>query len=116
MPFNFTESQPVVIRFEIDGYSDALHFVDAADRAQYTDGQILAMMQARYDNWQAAISAVPPAPTSEELQARLDALVAQQAATQEQIVTLAPPEVVVPILEAQAVQIAEQIAALGGQG
>ncbi len=112
MSFQFTESQPVVIRFQIEDYSDALHFADAADRAQYTDGQILAMMQARYDNWRAIVTAPRPEPTPEERQAQIDALVQQQRDTQDQILALAPADVMRPILEGQAALIADQLAAL----
>lgn len=112
MAISFTESQPVVIRFKIENYSDALHFADAADRAQYTDGQIADMMQARYDNWLAVINAPRPEPTAEQIAAQVDALVAQQLATQEQIIALTPDNVLLPILQAQAETIAGKIAAL----
>ncbi|MFA6310607.1 MAG: hypothetical protein WCV99_14015 [Sterolibacterium sp.] len=108
----FTETAPVKVDFRIGDYSDALWFASAAERAAVTDAELQAMMQARYDNWLAVINAVPPAPTPEDLQAQLDALVAQQSATQEQIVAIAPPEVVLPILEGQATSLAAQIAAL----
>ena len=108
----FAETAPVKVDFRIGDYSDALWFASAAERAAVTDVELQAMMQARYDNWLAVINAVPPAPTPEDLQAQLDALVAQQAATQQQIIAIAPPEIVVPILEAQATEIGEQIAAL----
>jgi len=44
------------IDFTINGFSDALHLPD--DHA-FTDTEIEAMKQARYDNWYAIISAVP---------------------------------------------------------
>jgi hypothetical protein len=110
-----TESAPVVIRFTIGDYTDALHFANQAERDQYSDAQIEAMCQARYDNWLAVINAPRPEPTPEEIQAQIDALTAQQRATQNQILALAPTDVALPILEAQAEIIAGQIAALTGQ-
>lgn len=106
------ESAPVVIKFQIGDYSDALHFQNQADRDQYSTEQIEAMCQARYDSYVALINAIRPEPTPEDLQEQLDALVAQQIATQEQIIAIAPPEVVVPILEGQSAAIADQLAAL----
>lgn len=82
------ESAPVVVRFQIEDYSDALHFVDQADRDQYSEQEIEAMCQARFDNWKAVVSAPRPEPTAEDAQAQLDALVAQQTQTQNQIVAL----------------------------
>lgn len=107
-----TESAPVVVRFTIGDYSDALHFANQADRDQYSAEQIEAMCQARYDNWLAVINAPRPEPTAEEVQAQIDGLVQQQLATQDQIITLAPPEVAVQILEAQTTIIAEQLVTL----
>lgn len=108
----FTETAPVVIRFTIGDYTDALHFADQADRAQYTDEQIEAMCQQRYDNWLAAINAPRPEPTAEQIAAQVDALVEQQRIMQDQIIALTPDNVLRPILEGQAALIAEQIAAL----
>lgn len=83
------ESAPVVIKFQIEDYSDALHFADQADRDQYSDEQIEAMCQARYDNWLAVINAPRPEPTAEqELAERLTALIEQKAAMEEQITAL----------------------------
>lgn len=111
-----TESAQVVVRFTIGDYSDALHFADQAERDQYSAEQIDAMCQARYDNWLAAINAVPPAPTAEQIAAQVDALVEQQRIMQDQIIALTPDNVLRPILEGQAALIVEQIAALAGQG
>lgn len=108
------QSAPVVVRFQIEDYSDALHFVDQADRDQYSNEQIEAMCQARFDNWKAVISAPRPEPTPEEIQAQIDALVGQQRVTQDQILSLAAPEVAVPILEEQQNIIASQLAELTG--
>jgi DNA-binding IclR family transcriptional regulator len=97
-----TETAPVVVRFTIGDYTDALHFANQAERDQYSDVQI--------------INAPRPEPTPEEIQAQIDALTAQQRATQDQILALASNDVALPILQAQAEIIAGQIAALTGQG
>lgn len=107
-----TESTPVVIRFQIGDYSDALHFADAADRAQYSDAQIEVMCHQRYDNWLTAINAPRPEPTAEQIAMQVDAMVDQQRITQDQIVALSPDNVLLPILEGQAAIIAEQIGAV----
>lgn len=107
------ESAPVVVAFEYpDGFRDALHFANQAERDAWTPEMIEAECELRHAAWLAAINTPRPEPTAEEVQAQLDALVAQQEATQEQIVTLAPPEVVVPILEGQQLKLAEQLAIL----
>lgn len=49
------------IDFTINGFSDALHF---PDDHTFTDGEIEAMKQARYDKWDAFIKN-PPAPVEE---------------------------------------------------
>lgn len=111
MEIQFNAEQQVRIPYRIGDFSDCL-YKTPAEYAALTEADLRAEMQQRHANWLAAINAVPPAPTPEDVQAQLDALVAQQAATQEQIVAIAPPEIVVPILEAQATTIAGQIAAL----
>lgn len=111
-----TETTPVVVRFQIEDYSDALHFVNQADRDQYSDAQIEAMCQARFDNWKAVISAPRPEPTPEDIQARIDSLIEQQRMTQDQILSLASNDVALPILERQAEVIAEQITTLTVRG
>jgi len=50
------------IVFEINGFRDALHL---ADDHSFTDAEIEAMKQARYDKWDAFIKN-PPAPVAEE--------------------------------------------------
>lgn len=107
-----TESAPVVVKFQIGDYSDALQFTDQADRDQHSSEQIEAMCQQRYDNWLAVINTPRPEPTPEDLQAQVDSLVSQVTTAQEQIVALAPPEIAVPILEDQQAKIAEQLATL----
>ena len=104
------ESAPVVVRFQIEDYSDALHFVDQADRDQYDEQAIKAMCQARFDNWKAVINTPRSAPTAEEIAVQVDMMVEQQRATQSQIVALAPDSVLISILEGQAALIAEQLA------
>lgn len=110
------QSAPVVVKFQIEDYTDALHFVDQADRDQYSTEQIEAMCQARFDNWKAVINTPRPEPTPEEIQVQIDALVEQQRVTQDQILAMAPVEVAIPILEGQQAVITEQIAALMPQG
>lgn len=107
-----TESAPVTIKFQAGDFTDALHFANQADRDQYSDEQIEAMCQARYDNWLALINAPRPEPTAEQIAAQVDAMVEQQRITQDQIVALSPDNVLMPILEGQAAVIAEQIATL----
>jgi len=52
----------IKIDFTINGYCDALHL---ADDHSFTDAEIEAMKQARYDKWDAFIKN-PPAPVAEE--------------------------------------------------
>ena len=61
-----TELNPVVVRFTINGFSDALNFASQAERDQYDQAQIEAMCQARYDAWAAAVAAMAPAPIEDE--------------------------------------------------
>jgi len=107
-----TETVPVVVRFQIGDYTDALHFTDQAERDQYSAEQIEAMCQQRYDNWLAVINAPRPEPTAEQIAAQVDEMVEQQRITQDQIVALSPDNVLLPILEGQAAVIAEQMAVL----
>lgn len=107
-----TESTPVVVCFQIEDYTDALHFKDQADRDRYSAAEIEVMCQARYDNWKAVLAAPRPEPTPEEVQAQINDMVEQQRITQDQIIALAPPEVMLPILEGQAALVAEQLATL----
>jgi hypothetical protein len=72
------EAAPIIIRFTVGDYTDALHFANQAERDQYDDVQIEAMCQARYDNWLAVINAprpdVPYVPSDEEYVARIVAM------------------------------------------
>jgi len=52
----------IKIDFTINGYCDALYL---ADDHSFTDAEIEAMKQARYDKWDAFIKN-PPAPVAEE--------------------------------------------------
>lgn len=83
-----TETAPVVVRFTIADYTDALHFADQAERDQYSAEQIEAMCQARYDNWRAVVTAPPREPTEEERAAQLAALIEQQQALEAQIAAM----------------------------
>ena len=52
------------INFTINGFSDALHL---PDNHSFSDAEIEAMKQARYDNWQVVINTpAEAAPTVEE--------------------------------------------------
>lgn len=107
------ESAPVVIDYEFpDGFRDALRFASQAERDAWSQEAIEAECARRHNNWLEAASATPPDPTPEDMQAQLDVLVAQQIATQELIVAMAPPEVVIPILQDQKNKLADQLASL----
>jgi hypothetical protein len=104
-------NQPVIVRFTIEDYTDALHFTQE-EYAALTPEQIDAMAQARFDNWKAIVTAPRPEPTQAEKDAQLASMAEQVTSLKAQIAASTTPDVAVPILQGLVTATTEQIAGL----